>query len=121
MQSISDANYKSIWKLIKVPLLAFLISRAICFMAGSLFVAHASIEHPFWRMAPQQPWIDWTARFDTGWYHGIVINGYSYVPGVQSNVAFFPVFPSIIAILNMCGIPPLYGALIINHLAFSVL
>jgi len=118
MQSISDANYKSIWKLIKVPLLAFLISRAICFMAGSFFVAHSSIERPFWRMAPQQPWIDWTARFDTGWYHGIVMNGYSYAPGVQSNVAFFPVFPSIIAILSRCGIPPLYGALIINHLAF---
>jgi hypothetical protein len=39
-------------------LLAFLISRAICFMAGSFFVAHSSIERPFWRMAPQQPWID---------------------------------------------------------------
>lgn len=32
-------------------------------------------------------------RFDCGWYIGIARDGYSYVPGQQSNVAFFPVYP----------------------------
>jgi hypothetical protein len=118
MQSANQVDFKCIWNLIKVPLMAFLVSRAVCFLAGSIFAAYGSIVHPFWRMAPRQPWIDWTARFDTGWYHGIVMEGYSFAPGIQSNVAFFPLFPSIISIMNRCGIPPLYGALVINHIAF---
>jgi hypothetical protein len=32
-------------------------------------------------------------RFDCGWYMGIADHGYSYTPGVQSSVAFFPGYP----------------------------
>ena len=37
-------------------------------------------------------WGGWV-RFDGGWYWGIAENGYSYVPGRQSSVAFFPGYP----------------------------
>jgi len=32
-------------------------------------------------------------RYDGGWYVGIAAAGYSYSPGVQSSVAFFPAYP----------------------------
>jgi len=32
-------------------------------------------------------------RWDSAWYRGIVEQGYSYVPGAESNVAFFPLLP----------------------------
>ena len=32
-------------------------------------------------------------RYDGGWYVGIAKSGYSYTPGQQSNIAFFPGYP----------------------------
>ncbi|WP_159809232.1 mannosyltransferase family protein [Cellulomonas citrea] len=40
-------------------------------------------------------WLDGWFRFDSGWYWAIVSDGYSYSPGQQSSIAFFPVFPLI--------------------------
>ena len=36
---------------------------------------------------------DGFARYDAGWYHGIASQGYAYVEGGRSNLAFFPVYP----------------------------
>ena len=38
-------------------------------------------------------WLDGWFQFDSGWYYNIATNGYSYVPGKQSSVAFFPTYP----------------------------
>ena len=36
---------------------------------------------------------DTFARYDSGWYYDIARNGYRYVEGGRSNLAFFPVYP----------------------------
>lgn len=41
-------------------------------------------------------WIDGWFQFDSGWYAGIAQNGYSYAPGRQSAIAFFPVYPLLV-------------------------
>lgn len=38
-------------------------------------------------------WLDALFRGDSGWYHAIASAGYSYTPGVQSPIAFFPAYP----------------------------
>lgn len=38
-------------------------------------------------------WLDGWFQFDSGWYYDIVTRGYSYVPGQQSSIAFFPTYP----------------------------
>jgi len=38
------------------------------------------------------PPLGW-ARYDSGWYAHIATEGYSYTPGQQSPVAFFPMYP----------------------------
>ena len=38
-------------------------------------------------------WLDALFRGDSGWYHAIASEGYSYTPGVQSPIAFFPAYP----------------------------
>ncbi|MDQ4091023.1 MAG: hypothetical protein M3163_12090, partial [Actinomycetota bacterium] len=48
------------------------------------------------RLAPPFTGPDWLAgwaQWDSGWYHRIVVQGYSYVVGQQSTVAFFPAYP----------------------------
>jgi hypothetical protein len=37
------------------------------------------------------------ARFDSGWYHGIASDGYAWVPGGRSNLAFFPLYPTLMS------------------------
>ena len=41
------------------------------------------------------PGNDSLVRFDVVFYKSIVDSGYSYIPGTQSNIAFFPLFPAI--------------------------
>ncbi len=38
-------------------------------------------------------------RWDAGWYLSIIDDGYSYVPGKESSVAFFPVYPMTVRLL----------------------
>jgi hypothetical protein len=38
-------------------------------------------------------WLDAWYAFDSDWYYQIATNGYSFVPGQQSSVAFFPTYP----------------------------
>jgi hypothetical protein len=50
-------------------------------------------------------WVAW----DSGWYKLIAEEGYTYTPGKQSPVAFFPLYPMAIAALMKLGIS-VYGA-----------
>jgi hypothetical protein len=48
------------------------------------------------RLAPPFTGPDWLAgwaQWDSGWYRQIAVDGYSYVVGQQSTVAFFPAYP----------------------------
>lgn len=39
------------------------------------------------------PLVNIAARWDSGWYHSVAKNGYAFLPGQQSNTAFFPAYP----------------------------
>ncbi|MCU1618453.1 MAG: putative lipoprotein [Modestobacter sp.] len=41
-------------------------------------------------------WLDAWFHGDSGWYYAIAEDGYSYVPGVQSSIAFFPAYPLLV-------------------------
>src|SRR5215472_1229192 len=41
------------------------------------------------------------ARWDSGWYLDIAEHGYSFVPGKQSNVAFFPLYPELMHVFHL--------------------
>jgi hypothetical protein len=105
--------------LVKPPLLVFIVSRAICFLVGYLSLIGFVLDKPnCWRMAPDNLMIDWTSRWDSGWYSSIVRDGYSYSPGRQSNVAFFPLYPLLIRFMSTGHESPLVAALVVDHLAF---
>lgn len=39
-------------------------------------------------------WLDGWFQYDAGWYYHIATQGYFYVPGRQSSIAFFPTYPT---------------------------
>ncbi len=80
--------------LVGVALLALalrLFSAGLAFKANVVFPLKLGEQftvlddtHYFW---------DAFARWDSGWYRGIAMNGYQFVEGGRSNLAFFPVYP----------------------------
>ena len=47
--------------------------------------------------------LDLFNHWDAGWYLDIVSRGYKYVPGQQSNVVFFPLYPVLVRLLTFGG------------------
>jgi hypothetical protein len=45
-------------------------------------------------------WLDAWFQGDSGWYHHIAQEGYSYTPGQQSPIAFFPAYPLVVRTLG---------------------
>ncbi len=66
------------------------------------FIANVTIpdyqDQGFTVLEQPDPFWDRFARWDAGWYHGIAANGYAYVEGGRSNLAFFPLYPSLMGI-----------------------
>ncbi|HUJ72186.1 MAG TPA: hypothetical protein VLZ30_08065, partial [Verrucomicrobiae bacterium] len=47
--------------------------------------------------------LDWLNQWDTRWYLSIIRQGYSYHPGMECNVAFFPLYPMLVRLLSLGG------------------
>jgi Gpi18-like mannosyltransferase len=47
------------------------------------------------------PFVNMWARWDAGWYLDIAKNGYRFLPGEQSNVAFFPLYPYVVRLVHI--------------------
>ncbi len=104
---------------LQTPVCVFLTSRLICFLAGAFVVMAHGIEKPEASGdAPRVPWIDWTVRYDSGWYFRIIEAGYSYTPTEQSPVAFFPLYPTMIQCLSPLLDGPMWASFWLNHVAF---
>jgi len=56
-------------------------------------VAWLPWSHPRTHFFTGSPWLEGWVHFDSGWYRDIANHGYSYIPGRQSSVAFFPAYP----------------------------
>ncbi|MFL5345752.1 MAG: mannosyltransferase family protein [Hyalangium sp.] len=61
-------------------------------------------------------WVGW----DSGWYKLIAEQGYSYTPGVQSPVAFFPLYPLAIRALMALGASVYSGGILVTLLCGPV-
>ncbi|HSG15968.1 MAG TPA: mannosyltransferase family protein, partial [Anaerolineae bacterium] len=80
--------------------LPFFLSRLGIFVTGQLALAWGVLRPEAWGFS-NRPWIDMWARWDSGWYLNIVTRGYDYVPGQQSNVVFFPLYPYLIRLFSI--------------------
>lgn len=56
------------------------------------------------------------ARYDAGWYAHIATRGYSYTPGQQSPVAFFPAYPVAIRGLGALGVDTFIAGVLLTVL-----
>ncbi|MGD9798463.1 MAG: mannosyltransferase family protein [Acidimicrobiia bacterium] len=82
-------------------LVAFLAVVAVAGLVLTLSIDHLGLtDDPSPGLVfADQPWFSGWVRWDAGWYHRIAVDGYSYVSGEQSTVAFFPAYPLLIRLL----------------------
>jgi hypothetical protein len=80
---------------------ALLACTAAVTLTSSLYAEGYSPARDTWPELP--PPLGW-ARYDAGWYAHIATQGYSYTPGAQSPVAFFPAYPLVLRGLNALGL-----------------
>jgi hypothetical protein len=77
-----------------------------------------------WRIYSND-FLDLPARWDTGWYLGIAMDGYdwnpSYRPEQQQNIAFFPAVPMLMRYLSpVFGRQPLWTGVGVSLVAFFI-
>jgi hypothetical protein len=100
LQVIDRLNHPDYYWLTR-PLLAFLVTRLIVFFGAYL----AEIGIPgivgegLYHVDPSNVWLDVWARWDSAFYIRIVDDGYWFVLGQQSSVAFFPLYPLLVSFL----------------------
>jgi hypothetical protein len=89
------------------PVEVKIVILALCFRlvgASVGFIANVTIpdyqNQGFTVLQRANPFWDRFARWDAGWYHGIASNGYEFVEGGRSNLAFFPVYPQLMGVLG---------------------
>jgi hypothetical protein len=58
------------------------------------------------------------ARWDSNWYVSIAEDGYFYIPGGESSIAYFPLYPSLMALVAPLTGNTLAAGLLVNSLTF---
>ncbi|MEI6289134.1 MAG: mannosyltransferase family protein [Chloroflexota bacterium] len=82
------------------PLLAFTSSRIFIFFVGTYARIMLPVEQGHWNASPESPFLSLWAKWDSQYYYDIVVNGYWFTPGQQSNVAFFPFYPLLVRMVS---------------------
>jgi hypothetical protein len=98
------------------PLSIFAGSRLAVFALALLFIGLFPVG------ADSKPsFLQAFAQWDGGWYTGIAAGGYSWQgPGVQSNVAFFPLYPFLGKLVGLFMGGPRVGLFVVANASFAV-
>lgn len=82
-------------------LAAFVVVAGALYLVMGLIPSHLPIPRgPRLQASFSPSWLRGWAQWDSGWYSRIAADGYAYVPGRQSSVAFFPAYPLMMAIVG---------------------
>jgi hypothetical protein len=99
-----------------------LVSAAVAFLANVTFPVHA--DQRFSVLDRPNAFWDTFARYDSGWYYGIASQGYAYVEGGRSNLAFFPLYPALMGwggrLLGGGQADYYFAGIVISWISFAV-
>ncbi|WP_233595246.1 MULTISPECIES: mannosyltransferase family protein [Corallococcus] len=95
-------------------LAALVVCTVLVTVAALAFPLGYSPARPTWPGAPTL--LGW-AHFDAGWYAHIATQGYSYTPGQQSPVAFFPLYPLVLRGLGLLHVDTFLAGMLVTMLS----
>ncbi len=114
---------KQLLKEYSYPLSVYFVSRIILFLIAylSLIFIPMRVGDGLWRAFPDNLLLDGWSRWDSAFYIEIAATGYSYnfeQPQSLNNVAFFPLYPFLIRVVNTLIHNFHLAALLIANAAF---
>jgi hypothetical protein len=84
---------------------------------GTAFVIHAvGRPHGYYSHAVLAKPFAALAVWDGIWYRRVAVHGYLFVPGHQSDTAFFPLYPVLLRIVHLTGLPLDAAGLLLSNL-----
>ncbi len=102
------------------PLSVFFLSRTLLLIVG--YVAEVAFPSQkgqgFYQINSENLLLDIWARWDSSYYLNIVDTGYFFHPGEKSTVAFFPLYPLMVDLLNSVVKNPVLAGIVISNLCF---
>ena len=94
-------------------------TRALVF--GTAIAIHAvGRPHGYYSHAVLAKPLGALAVWDGIWYQRVAVNGYLYVPGHQSDTAFFPLYPILLRAVHVTGLPLDVAGLLLSNLFLLV-
>lgn len=104
------------------PVYTFLVSRSVVFFAAYFadIMINTGIEENFYHLSPNNRFLDVFARWDSKFYIDIAENGYEYVIGQVSNVAFFPLYPLLVSMINSIINNLVLSGILVSHISFLI-
>jgi hypothetical protein len=103
------------------PLMMFAVSRAGLMLLSYLTLGTHRIS-PGLRRFPNNLFLDGFARWDSGWYGGMVDQGYiaptAIAAGVQRNTALFPFYPIVVRAMKLLVGDTWLAGLLVSNIAF---
>jgi hypothetical protein len=104
------------------------IDGLICYaLTSTIVVLGVAFGHRFLELPSDHPiekgdLLSSFANYDGVWYKAIVTHGYTYDPDKRSSVAFFPVFPLLVAsLMQVTNLGPDLAFLIVSHACLAAL
>src|SRR5437588_4000489 len=110
------------WRIMGLALAFRVLSAVIAFLAHIAIPDYQDQGLTMWG-SPNTFW-DCFVRYDAGWYLGIARNGYAYVAGGRSNLAYFPLYPLLMRyvgrLFGRSAADFYLGGLIVSWVAFAL-
>lgn len=102
------------------PFIVFTLSRLFLTLVG--YVAEVALPsqsgNGFWQINAENLFLDIWARWDSSYYLNIVDAGYFFHPGEKSTVAFFPLYPLLVDLLNSLLQSPVLAGILVSNFCF---
>jgi len=103
-------NKKIVLKILGI----FVISRLLILFVG--YLSSLAVAKGKW-FSQSSSLLDLFYRWDSGWYMSIVERGYFCIPGKESSIGFFPLYPLLVKILSFVFVNAKLTGFIISNVA----
>ena len=132
MSCQSGAREMTLFRMNPVSVEAAKRRRSIAFVVGLFFASRVmvlilAVTSPYLvktDVYARKPWgvedpAHYFNRWDVEWYRRVAVEGYAYTPGTESNVVFFPLFPTLVRSLHTLGLHPIWAGMLISSACFA--
>ena len=106
------------WLAVRKAIVVWWAASRVVVFAGAFALHLARVPHGYFGPALFRPLFGPLEAWDGIWYRLIATHGYLLVSGRQSDPAFFPLYPLLLKLVGMTGVPVAAAGLLLSNVLF---